>query len=542
MGSSQNPIRPDVGSSGFPLPLTFDDSTSASSVRILGVCKLFRRVISFPVMLAVLLVGAGFVSGRLFLVDPDLWWHLKVGESILQTHRWPTTDPYSFTVSGQPWVEYEWLADVLLAVTARIGGLRALDALLIVLGGAILVALYSLATLRTGNSKAAFIASAILLPLVRPFFSLRPQMLGYLFLVLTLICLERFRQGHRRWIWLLPVLLLIWVNTHGFWIIGLGAVLAYWVGGLFDFRLGDLYARRWSPENRCRISLVFLLCLCALPITPYGARLAPSPFEYAFSLPLNSSSILEWQPLHFDLMIAKLFLACFFFFIVVQIVFRFAWRLEELGLLVFGTLMMCLHVRFMVIFVPFFLPLLAGVLARWVPRYQEEKDVYALNALLILLTLTGIFVFFPKHYQLQAAVSKAFPAEGVAYLDKHPVPEPMFNSYGFGGYLIWARGPEHKVFIDGRGDVYERGGVLSDYKHIAGIGPGSLAVLRAYGIRSCLLERDSPAATVLAASGDWRRVYLDNVSVLFVWQGDSPAALPNTTRAQGIELSLTRMK
>src|SRR5882762_2690009 len=70
---------------------------------------LLRRVFSFPVVLASLLVGAAFAPARFFVVDPDIWWHIKVGDSILRTHQWPTADPYSFTVSGQPWIAYEWL-------------------------------------------------------------------------------------------------------------------------------------------------------------------------------------------------------------------------------------------------------------------------------------------------------------------------------------------------------------------------------------------------------------------------------------------------
>ena len=73
----------------------------------------------------------------------------------------------------------------------------------------------------------------------------------------------------------------------------------------------------------------------------------------------------------------------------------------------------------------------------------------------------------------------------------------MFNNYGFGGYLVWAMGPDHKVFLDGRGDVYERGGVLADYLHIAYLEPGAFAVLQNYGIRSCLVERDEALATAL---------------------------------------------
>jgi hypothetical protein len=183
-----------------------------------------ERLISFPAMLGALLMGGVFWSLRLFVVDPDLWWHIKAGEGILATHHWPTADPYSFTVAGQPWIAYEWLGEVLLAATNRLAGLRGLDALLILLGCTVLAALYAFATLRSGNSKAGFVATAVLIILATPSFSLRPQMLGYLFLILTLIAMERFRQGKRKALWLLPFLFLLWVNTHGSFVIGMGVI------------------------------------------------------------------------------------------------------------------------------------------------------------------------------------------------------------------------------------------------------------------------------------------------------------------------------
>jgi hypothetical protein len=92
----------------------------------------------------------------------------------------------------------------------------------------------------------------------------------------------------------------------------------------------------------------------------------------------------------------------------------------------------------------------------------------------------------------------------------------MYNSYFFGGYLIFARGPENKVFIDGRGEVYERAGVMEDEVRLLYLTPGSLSILQKYNIQSCLLSPGEPLATILAALRDWQKVYSDDVTVLFV--------------------------
>jgi hypothetical protein len=474
---------------------------------------LLQRIFSFPVMLGTALSGAAFYTGLAFYVDPDLWWHLRVGENILATHHLPTSDPYSFTVSGAPWMAYEWLGETFFAVVARLGGVRALDLLLILLSSAIVIGLYAFATLRSGNSKAAFIAAVILFPIANGSFTLRPQMFGYLFLILTLIALEAARRKVLWPLWLLPPIFLLWVNTHGSFIVGLGVILVYWACGLKNFRLEGIQGEAWRPAERLRLEIVFLLCLAVLPLTPYGTRLAAYPFDMAFSQPINVSSIAEWQPMPFNLPGGKIFLGLMLVFLLVQMALPFLWRLEEVVLYVSGTVLAALHVRFVLLFVPFCIPILATILARWVPSYQRAKDKYVLNALLMTAMAVGFVHYFPSRDKLNTRVEERFPVQALEYMRQHSIAAPMLNAYGFGGYLVWAG---HKVFIDGRGDLYERGGVLSDYMHISRLKPGTLAVVKSYGVRSCLLERDEPLATLLSSVPGWKRVYADKLSALFV--------------------------
>jgi hypothetical protein len=492
-----------------------DESSSADAAiaqaRRLG--ALLQRAISFPAMLGMLLVGAAFGVVRSFNVDPDLWWHIKTGELILSTHRWATTDPYSYTAKGMPWMSCEWLGDVVFAAVYRIGGLRGLEALLVVLASAVILALYAFATLRCGNSKAGFVASAVLLTLANASFNLRPQMMGYLFLILTLIVLERFRQGRQRAVWLLPVLFMIWINSHGSWIIGLGVVALYIACGLASFQMGSLEAQRWSTSERLRLETVFMFSLAAIAVTPYGVRLAAYPFTVASSLPISVANILEWQVMPFNLVGGKIFLGLVLGFFLAQMAFRFSWPVYEILLFLFATAMACLHVRFLLLFVPLFVPVFASVLARWVPQYERSKDKYLLNLALIVAIAIAAVHYFPSRSDMDKKVADQFPVQALAYMQQHSVPGPLFNSYGFGGYMVEAG---YQTFIDGRSELFEQTGVLGDYMHITMMKPGAMKVLSAYGIRSCLLERDEPFSTVLASMPDWQRVYSDSVSALYV--------------------------
>ena len=124
-----------------------------------------RLAISFPALMAVLLIVVALIGAQSRLIDPDTWWHVTVGEQILKTHVFPTSDTYSFTARGGHWIAYEWLGDVFLALPARVGGLVGLawfqKAMVVIL--TLLIYLY--AYFVSGNSKAACIASGLVLPI-----------------------------------------------------------------------------------------------------------------------------------------------------------------------------------------------------------------------------------------------------------------------------------------------------------------------------------------------------------------------------------------
>jgi hypothetical protein len=490
---------------------------------------ILRKAVSFPVLLAGLLVAGVFACTRLNLWDPDTWWHIRVGQKILAEWKWPTTDPFSFTVSGNDWMAYEWLGEVLMGFSTRWGWLVGPTIMLIVLSASFMLLLYYYAYLRSGNVKAAFVASALVLPVAQAFFSLRPQLIGYNFLLITLICLEHYRRGRRRVVWALPVLFLVWVNTHGTFIFGLLVLGLFWVSGWAEFRKGGLAAERWTLSQRRQLATVMLLCLLVLPLTPYGTRQATYPLVMSFSQPVNVANIQEWQPIGFNSFMGKLFLSLLLVFFLAQVISPLKYRLDEVALLLFASYAACVHLRFACLFLLVFTPLLAAQLARWVPPYQVAKDQFVLNAALLAMIAVGLVVFFPSDRKLERLAEKRFPLKAVEYLRSHPVRGPMLNEYLFGGYMIWALSPKHKVFIDGRADIYEYAGVLTDYLSIVRLEPRTLALLRTYGIESCLIQRKAPLATLLAALPDWEQVYADDVSVLFVRRGQAQTRLTEAT-------------
>jgi hypothetical protein len=497
---------------------------------------LLKKCFSFPAFLGAILVVANFGINRSLRLDPDTWWHMKYGDMILKTGHWPTVDTWSFTAHGMPGVAYEWGGEVLIALAYRMGGLRGMDLLLIILTSIIVLLVYYFAWLRCRDAYAAFFAAFLMLPLLALVFTLRPQLLGYIFLIATLILLERFRHGEQRILWALPLVFLLWVNIHGTFILGFMVLGLYWLSGLMGFSWGGLYAVRWQQAQRLQLELVGLLSVVVLPLTPYGTRPAAVPFEAVFSQPLIFSDIVEWQPIDTHFWQAKLLLVLIFAFILAQLAFRSRYRLEEFAfflLIVYSTFV---HFRLAIVFAIVFAPLVASIISRWMPTYDERIDKRAVNAGLMLAMLVGMVCYLPSEATLQSGIAKDYPVQAVRYLERHPIPGRMFNDYAYGGYLVWAMAPETKVFIDGRGNIYEPAGLFSAYADVVELKPEAFAALQSYRINYCLIPRNGALATLLAASSDWKEVYKDTLSAIFVRQ-EIASSRPGLNSAQKGKIS-----
>ncbi len=465
--------------------------------------------------LAALLVVAVCAAARLNFPDPDTFWHLAVGERILEERQVPAGDAYSFTAPGKSWLATEWLGEVVMAQAARWGGPPAATALLWTLAAAFFLLLYALARMRSGSAVAAFLACLAMLPLAASLLTLRPQLIGHSFLVLLLIALERFRQGSTRLLFLLPAMFLIWVNTHGSFFLGLCVLAGYGIAGLFPaFRLGGVTSVPWTAEQRRRLFVVLALCVVVLPLTPYGARLATYPLEVAFLQPVNVAIVSEWQPMNFGFPWGQIFLAMLLLIPIVETALRPEHRLEQFGLLLFAATAACLHRRFALLFIVVFAPYLAAVLSRWIPAWMHQGRSW-LNVAALPAAIAALVALFPSSAAIDQAVAQRYPAGAVRYLRENPVSVPLLNTYTWGGYLIWAFEGKRKVFVDGRADLYEYAGVLSDYHDIRQLRSTAPALLDRYGVGACLFDRESALLTYLFAAG-WKPVYHDEMSVLLV--------------------------
>ena len=234
--------------------------------------SLWRRVFSFPVLLALGLGAAIFLLDSGSIADPDIWWHLRNAEVLVQSHSVVHHDFYSFTATGSRWINEAWLSELPYYLGWRLLGIRGIY--LVMLGEVelILLGVFGLAYLSSRNLKAAFVASWLAVWLATVSFGPRTLLAGWMCLVAELILLTHFKQGKDR-TWLLPPLFVLWANLHGSWLIGMVLLAIFCAAGLLQGTWGRLEARRWTPAQMRKLALVGSLSVAGLFLNPYTYHL-----------------------------------------------------------------------------------------------------------------------------------------------------------------------------------------------------------------------------------------------------------------------------
>lgn len=473
-----------------------------------------RRVCSFPAALGCLLVVLSVLTVKSRFDDPDMWWHLKTGQIISTTHTIPTTDIFSYTTHHHAYIPHEWLAQLLIYGAYRLGGYSGLMLCFCFFTAALLIAGYVLCSLYAGNPKIGFLGALTLWLFATAGLSIRPQMIGYLLLVIELLIFHLGRTRDRRWFFGLPPLFAFWVNCHGSFFLGLLVAGIFFATSFSSFQTGSLISIRWTSTVRKTLLLSLALSIPALFCNPIGITQVLYPVNTLLHQPLGLSQVEEWQPLQLSNGRGLGLLAVLACITLVVIVRHSELLWHELLLLALGTWLAVSHQRLVFVFGILAAPVLSRLLSTFWDGYRQEKDRPLPNAILIVASLLIAFWAFPGQATLAQQVEQASPVKAVEFIKTNHLSGRMLNEYVYGGYLIWAA-PENPVFIDGRADVFEWTGVLADFGRWETLQSNPNVLLEKYGIDFCLLARSSPMVTVMSLLKDWKIAYEDNNSVIF---------------------------
>lgn len=458
-----------------------------------------------------------------FLYDPDMFWHIRTGEWILDNTKFPTVDFFSYTAAGNPWISTEWLSQIFFAVAYRYGGWDAV-VILAAVACATVVGILCFYLVRHVRFSIAVGWTALTSAAISQHFLARPHIFSFVLLAIWIINLIDAYDNNdfnlRSWFTLTP-LMVLWANLHGSFTFGL--LLLFGFCGICivqNIRQHD-HKKCWSL-----LIGVFVVSLSAL-MTPYGISSALATKEVlnlksAFvHVPELQSPNFQNQPFQLFLLIGLLVLITglgvqlrgarlLTFAMIAFIGFSYA-----RGLVMFFLLAPIILARSVSTRASYFRPqLLDAVRPNTVPdpilRYLQRWP----NAVPVVCVAIAALATLSSYRQNIVPPKSIAPEDAIDFVNRRHITGNVFNSYNFGGYLIFSGIP---TFVDGRalpfGDDFLR--KYSNAVNLVDIN-SAFQILDDYRISWIILQPSEPLSKAIARSASWDRAYSDQYSIVFV--------------------------
>ncbi len=477
--------------------------------------------IARALLLAMLFTGPAlmcFAGVRAVVGDPDLGWQLTTGQWILAHHGFPHADPFSRLAHGAPWQAYSWLFDLILVKLYGWFGLDGIVAYTAVLVTASGIAIWRLVSrLQSDFLKSALLTLGAVFCMSR-MYTPRPWHFTIFFFALELDILLRYRStGKSRTLFWLPVLFAFWANIHIQFIDGL-LVLALAASEPLIVRW-----LRWGNQASAArpLWIAFGACILATFLNPYGVTVYRSAWTLG-SQPGVLNTINEMHAMAFrtDSDFVLLFLALG----AAGVLFRYR------NFAPFETLLLALSavLAFRSQRDLWMLTIVAvAILAAGIPEGASERKPLAfwtapiiagVSSAVLVVAAMAMHLNNAKMAELQA---KSMPVQAVEVIQQRHYDGTLFNTYGWGGFLIWKLG--EPVSIDGRAGLYGDE-IISRSMDTWGGGPRWSSNPELKSAQVVIGPADSPLTQLLLRDPRFDLAYEDDLATVFTRHGWKPNA------------------
>jgi hypothetical protein len=490
---------------------------------------MIKNWLTLPHLLTALVFVAIFVMAVRMPADTDTWWHLRSGQYIVETRSIPSTDPFSHTFEGQLLTYHGWLAQVFWYGLFALGGWPGVS-----LGLAALVTIgFGLVWQVTPGNLYIRSFSAILGALTSAVvWVARPHMLSFVLAGLVLLLLEKYKRSGSRWIYALPLITVVWANVHGGYAIAFMLVSAYVAGETLDRLTGHDHDPVLTWRQIGGLIGVAIISLAVVAINPHGWQTWAYPFR-TVGIGVLRDFIQEWRSPDFHLAMTWPFVAMMA--LTLAAMGRTPHRVDWTALALVGmwAVWSLFAWRNVGLYGLLTVPVLAGyATAAWghyLPTGElsplSQRRVFSLLnwlllAVIVLAAAVRIAVTLSPQAYL-AAEEKYLPAGAVRFIQAEKPAGPLFNSYNWGGYLIFKLWPDYQVYIDGRTDLYDDA-FIRRYLNVVTAGDGWQQTLDDDGINLVLIENNSVLDKFMRISPIWQEVYRDQMAVIFTRKVAAP--------------------
>jgi hypothetical protein len=527
--------------------------------------------------------------------DPDFWWHLKTGEYIVQTGSVPETDPFAYTSTPKDPLSPEsvrikfilaqyWLAQVLFYWVFHTFDFQGIIFLRAFILTALMFLLYR-AIRREGfgiYTSAIAVIPAVLI--FKTFTGERPQLFSFLFSFLIVFLIEGFRRRtyskycqdisvviarnpeHFRddeaissslqnttprsprpdcfaprddkikpvfYLIPIPIIMLLWSNVHGGFIVGIALLLCYLVAEWVKYFLKKFSSPLSIGQLKLLSGFIIVSILVTL-INPNTYKIIPFLFElesgaYKGMIVEAMSPVVLFRSGFYEIQFFIFFALLLVSLLLLLVNMK---NLDLTDIIIFA--MLAVTSLSMARFIPFLAPFAILIIARHSKEFMQRiPKVFETIRKNIEIPLNSFFIIVIILMLINGNLFKEgirgnkYPEGAARFLRENHIAGNMFNPYVWGGYLMWALYPEYKVFIDGRGLIpevfFQEVRILEASQKPVERLPEWKAFLNAYKVNFITTfsvgnfsGRLVPLIAALMNDPDWHLVYMDNISLIFV--------------------------
>jgi len=457
--------------------------------------------------------------------DPDLWGHITFGAETWGNKALTKTDPYSFTAHGEPWINHEWLAEVIFYLSYRFLGDAGLLFGKLIIGLLVVALLWKTCTFQKNMSLVTAGILILAVIVISPAFMIRPQVFSLLFFTLFLFLLYLYLEKDTDRLYALPFLMALWVNLHGGFLIGWAILLAVagWVTVL------HLTSASIGYDKVEKLWLWVIPTSLATLLNPYGYKLHLFLFN-TLSLPRQIS---EWAPVNlFDLSFPQFKLMAVLFLIIVvsrKPKGNETWQIVIIAACFTAAVLHRRHIPFFGITACPYLSFRASGLVKWLDHRRKDLKPTrsSANLLPVFVTLLAAYLLYGGVRPYVASGCRIivdpeeYPVGAVQFLSANEMHGNLLVPFDWGEYAIWHLYPDCRVSIDGRFRTVYPESVIKDHFAAQGHAANWTRLLNNYPA-DILLGNQSPFfQKMIRDQGPWLYVYSDPVSIVFLKNNDN---------------------
>ncbi|QPJ64566.1 MAG: hypothetical protein G3M78_03815 [Candidatus Nitrohelix vancouverensis] len=465
-----------------------------------------------PAFLLAMCLLCAFNAFSLTTADPDLWGHIKFGESAWQEGALPSEENYSYTAPGHRWINHEWLTEILFYKIFSIFGSGGLLVMKMLIGLFIVERLARLAFVKDKprRNSACLIIIVLLTFILAPGFMPRPHLMTYIGIALLTLSLGKAFQGNEKALIYIPIIFLFWVNMHGGVVAGLAIACVALGYGVVEKIRTDQAPGLWIATLAATIAI----CL----VNPYGYHLW-NFFAQTLSVPRN---ITEWNGIPFDTMHFWQFKLYTILFIGLWLFDKkkWGWQVWVIAPAIYFAFKHQRHIPLAAI-------LMAPYLIARISELAETKfrlytaSIHLHNGLLVGMLLfagsqlgIGLMKNASAQFKLLAP-PQTYPVYAARFMHSNDISGNLWNPLDWGEYLIW-KTPGSRVSVDGRFRTAYPEEVIQDHFDFASGQPGWQALLEKYPTELVLARKRDGTHLRMNQLPGWVKIYEDLICVLYV--------------------------